>query len=113
MLSTLQIEGLIRERLLSTGVVEQLKGMNIFIWTIRATRKEDDSLQADFSVDITLNPGVDMEKVRALVQYVLQDLNIDIHLQELSIRDFCCYGQCHGCLNGDPETQPTWIGRKF
>ena len=102
----------IRERLLSAGIVEQLKEMDIFIWAIRVGKREE-TYHADFSVDVTLNPGVDIEKVKALIQYVVEDLGVFVNLQLLPIKTFCCYGRCHGCLNGDPDAQPVWIGRKF
>ncbi len=100
-----------KKRLLDAGVVEQLKKVSAYIWALNAYPD-----RIIIAVDITENKNLDFEKVETLIQYVLKDFSdegIEIALRKLSIREQCCYGNCKGCLNGDIETHPVWIGKKF
>ncbi|MGE0200716.1 MAG: hypothetical protein AB7P76_07095 [Candidatus Melainabacteria bacterium] len=98
----------IKERLLEAGMVEELKALSVYLWTINPH-----SDPIILGIDTTLNPSVDVPKLEALLQFVLKEAPRPIHLQPLSIKKQCCYGNCFGCLNGSPEDQPVWVGRTF
>ncbi|MEB3285894.1 MAG: hypothetical protein VKJ04_00170 [Vampirovibrionales bacterium] len=104
----LQRELRARQLLLESGVVEKLKEMSLYIWAINA--------HADrliLSLDSSLNPEADEPAIQRLLEYVLKELDIPIQIQNITIQDHCCYGNCKGCLNGSSLDHPTWIGRQF
>lgn len=110
-LETLEIEA--QQRLIKSGVVEELKALNVFIWAMNAVYTNEGQARIDMSVDITENKDVPFDKIEELLKVVLAPMDVEIHMERISIRDFCCYGQCKGCLNGNPEAQAIWIGRSF
>ena len=104
----LQRELRAREILLASGIIEKLKAMGLYIWAINA--------HADrliLSLDSSLNPEADHQAVQCLLDYVLKELDVKIQIQNITIHDHCCYGNCKGCLNGSCVDQPVWIGRQF
>ena len=104
----LKAEEYAKTLLLDSGIVEELKESRISIWTIKAS---PDRLY--IAIDLTQNPAADFQAIRKIIQTFLaplaNDLGIAIEVQALSIEDNCCYGVCHGCLNGDPGLQKKWI----
>lgn len=110
-LDELEIEA--QQRLIKSGVVEELKALSVFIWAMNGVYNNEGKARLDMSVDITENKDVPFEKIEELVGVILAPMDVEVHLQRISIRDFCCYGQCKGCLNGNPEAQAIWIGKSF
>lgn len=103
-----QLEAKAKTLLLAASVPEKFKEMDLYIWAINAQAN-----RLIVSLDMSLNPTADADRIQCLLDYVLQELKIEVLVQVISIRDHCCYGNCKGCLNGSPAEQPVWIGRKF
>ncbi len=105
MKNQLELETLIPQRLLESGLVEELKGQKIYIWSINHFPG-----RVTFSVDITQNPRTKMKDIQKKIQEAIgSDLGIKMDAYSIPMDELCCYRQCKGCLNGDPETQSIWI----
>ncbi len=100
----LQAEEYARHHLMASGIVRELKQNKLLIWTIRASK---DKLL--IAVDTTKNPNADLKTIERVIREFLAPLNRKIDLQPMGIDDNCCYGNCHGCLNGDPAAQKVWV----
>lgn len=103
-ISELHAEDYARRHLLDSGIVAELKRNKIFIWTIRA-----EPGRLFIAIDRSANPAADMDTIRRIITEFLAPLNRIIEIQEVPMAGNCCYGVCHGCLNGDPNLQKIWI----
>ncbi len=105
-LSELEAEEYARRHLLASGIVAELKTNQIYIWTIKA-----EPGKLSIAIDLTRNPEADMETIRQIICDFLAPLKRTIEIKTLSIEENCCYGVCHGCLNGDPQVQTLWVDK--
>ncbi len=103
-INELEAEEYARHHLLKSGIVAELKKNKIYIWTIKA---EPDALF--IAIDSRQNTRADMETVYRIIRDFLTPLQRKIEFKELAIKENCCFGVCHGCLNGDPQSQALWI----
>jgi len=99
-----QIEEYAKAHLLASGIVAELKKAQVFIWTIRAKQNG-----LFIAIDSSKNPVADCQRIEAIIQDFLAPLDLPVEVQRVPMAGNCCYGVCHGCLNGCPELQKTWI----
>lgn len=104
----LQAEAYARKHLQSSGIASILKESQIYIWYIRAYPEK-----LLIGLDISQSPNADLSIIQDEIQQFLSPLKRDIEVKNRPIESNCCYGVCHGCLNGDPSSQPLWVGPPF
>ncbi len=101
-------EAYARKHLRASGIVETLKAAGVIIWTIRAG-KQTGHTSLSILVDTTALPNADMAIIRDEIQTVLAPLKREIDVTASPMETNCCYGACHGCLNGDPAQRIHWV----
>lgn len=107
-LDDLQAEAYARQHLQSSGIAQTLKTNQIYIWYIRAYTGK-----LLVGIDVSQAKGADLTVIEDEIQQFLSPLQRTIEVKDRPIESNCCYGVCHGCLNGDPNTQPLWVGPPF
>lgn len=103
--SDLQAEAYARHHLMKSGIVATLKESQLFIWHIVAYKD-----RLSISIDTSKNPSADMGVIQDELAQFLTPLQRIIQIKDRPIEGNCCYGVCHGCINGDPDVHPLWIG---
>jgi len=111
----LALESEAKRLILDANILDELKNLGVYIWAINACLAFEDTLpKLILSIDTTTtNAKLDLSPVEKLLNYVLKPMDMSVVIQPISIEGHCCYGNCKGCLNGDSECQPVWIGRTF
>ena len=110
----LALEAEAKRLILDANILDELKNLGVYIWAINACLSFEDTLpKLILSIDTTTNPKLDLAPVQKLLGYVLAPMGMALIIQPISIEGHCCYGNFKGCLNGDSECQPVWIGRTF
>lgn len=104
LLTDLQKEEYAKTHLLASGIVDELKKSKVYIWTVRASAKG-----LFIAFDTAQNKNADSASIQRIIKEFLSPLDCLVEVKDVPIAGNCCYGVCHGCLNGDPETQKMWL----